>query len=103
MPSKNHTISKIVARTCVRVLVILLAFSLYILYNYSDSASQTLHFQNYWSIIAPLVLFFTVITLMILTLRFKYSKTDLNWLFSFACVFFAVYLSMLYSRIYPLL
>src|SRR5690606_25296678 len=103
MSSKNHTISKIVARTCVRVLVILLAFSLSILCNYSDSASQTPHFPHYRSILAPLALFFTVITLMILTLRFKYSNTDLSWLFSFACVFFAVYLIMLYSRIYPLL
>jgi cytochrome bd-type quinol oxidase subunit 2 len=103
MTSKNHTISRVVAKTCVRLVFILLAFSLYIFFTKEENELQHLHFQNHWAIIAPCLLFIGLVTLMTVMLKNKYTKTDLNWLFSLSAIFFSIYLLLLYSRIYPLL
>ncbi|TDQ75194.1 hypothetical protein CLV99_3794 [Sphingobacterium yanglingense] len=103
MASKNHTISKIIAKTLIRVLVIILAFSVYLYFAKGDQLSTTLHFENLWSLVFPFLLFIIVFVLMFLTLKHKFAHSDINWLFSLSCLFFVIYLILLYSRIYPLI
>lgn len=103
MTPKNHTISRIVAKTCVRLLMVLLVLSIYLSFGNNDQNIQQLLFQSYWAIITPFLLFGFVIVLLILALKNKYHKTDLNWLFSLSALFFSIYLVLLYSRIYSYL
>ena len=104
---KNHTISKFAAKTLVRLFILLLlfAFAPAILERESTaSLSQTfLYIKNKWALLFPGLLFVSFLTLLILTLRHKYQKTDLNWMLSLNAVLLIIYVIMLYSRIYPLI
>ncbi len=102
MNAKNHTISKIVAKTFLRLLIITLAFSVYLFFS-DKNMNMTLHFTNEWVLIFPLLLFLTVFTLLIYVLKNKYALIELNWLFSLATAFFCIYLILLYTRIYETL
>ncbi|WP_422800479.1 hypothetical protein [Sphingobacterium sp. Mn56C] len=101
MTTKNHTISKIVAKSFVRLLLLVLAFSVYLYFGKKDLASASLYFPNPWTLAFPFLLFVLVVVLLILTLRKKYQETDINWLFSLSAIFFIAYIVLLYSRIYP--
>lgn len=103
MTPKNHTISKIIAKACLRVLVLLLAFSLYFFFTGDFKQTQSLYFENKSAVIFPILLFFTVITLMVLVLKNKFSKIDFNWFFALSALFLIVYIVLLYTRMYPLL
>ena len=103
--SKNHTISKIVAKAILRIVMIILIIG--IAYSFSKDANLlkniSLYFPHKWAIFAPISLFIIFIILMLMMLREKYKRTDFNWLFSLAGGFLVIYLMMLFSRIYPLL
>lgn len=101
MASKNHTISKIVAKTLVRILIIILAFSLYLYFSKGEQMATTLQFANITAMIAPILLFAVVFVLLFLVVKNKFAHIDINWFFSLSCLFFIVYLILLYSRIYP--
>jgi len=105
MTSKNHTISKIVAKAILRIVMIILIIG--IAYSFSKDANLlkniSLYFPHKWAIFAPISLFIIFIILMLMMLREKYKRTDFNWLFSLAGGFLVIYLMMLFSRIYPLL
>lgn len=101
--SKNHTISKIVAKALLRLVLIILVLG--IVFAYSKDANLlkniTLFFPHKWAIFAPISLFIVFVILMFMMLKEKYGRMDLNWLFSLSGFFLIVYLLMLYSRIYP--
>ncbi|WP_394677306.1 hypothetical protein [uncultured Sphingobacterium sp.] len=103
--AKNHTISKIIAKTLLRLFIILLAFASYPLFLGQEAKSKlnqiSLAFTNKIALIAPVLLFCFIIGLMIAVLKHKYNRIDLNWLFSLATIFGILYLILLYSRIYP--
>ncbi|MVZ65989.1 hypothetical protein GQF61_08970 [Sphingobacterium sp. DK4209] len=105
MTSKNHTISKIVAKAILRIVMIILIIG--IAYSFSKDANLlkniSLYFPHKWAIFAPISLFIVFIILMLMMLREKYKRTDFNWLFALAGGFLVIYLMMLFSRIYPLL
>lgn len=102
MNAKNRTISKIVAKTFLRLLVITLAYSIF-LYFSDKNMTMSLHFANQWMLIFPLLLFIIVFGLLIIVLKNKYETIEMNWLFSLASAFFCIYLILLYSRIYETL
>lgn len=104
---KNHTISKFVAKLFVRVLVLMLLFA-FIPFLMEDKTAGSLehiyfYIPNKWALVFPALLFLTFITLLILCLRFRFSKTDLNWMVSLNAGLLIVYLIMLYARLYPLI
>lgn len=103
MASKNHTISKVVAKTLVRLLIIILAFSIYLYFAKGDQMATNLQFDSMWSLTFPILLFVIVFTLLFLILKHKFVHSDVNWLFSLSCLFFILYLILLYSRIYPVI
>lgn len=103
MTSKNHTISKIVAKTVLRLLILILAFSIYLYFSKNNNLNNSVYFTNAWALIFPIVLFIIVVILMILMLKKKYVHSDINWLFVLSTLFFIVYLILLYSRIYPII
>ena len=103
--SKNHTISKIVAKAILRLLMIVLIVG--IVFAFSKDAkildNISLNFPNKWAIFAPISLFIIFIILMFMMLKEKYNRIDLNWLFSLCGGFLLIYLILFYSRIYPML
>ncbi len=90
--AKNHTISKIIAKTLLRLFIILLAFASYPLFLGQEAKSKlnqiSLAFTNKIALIAPILLFCFIIGLMIAVLKHKYNRIDLNWLFSLATIFY---------------
>lgn len=107
IPSKNHTISKFVAKLLVRLFMLLLlfAFAPAILETKITRplSSTFVYIQNKWAFIFPGILFLSFLTLLIVTLRHKYQKTDMNWMLSLNTGLLIVYLIMLYARLYPLI
>ncbi|MDM1295581.1 hypothetical protein HX021_14920 [Sphingobacterium sp. N143] len=103
--AKNHTISKIIAKTLLRLFIILLAFATYPLFKGQEATTKinqiSLAFTNKVALIAPILLFCFIVGLMIAMLKHKYNRIDLNWLFSLATIFGILYLILLYARIYP--
>ena len=107
IPSKNHTISKFIVKLLIRLffLMLLFAFAPFVLEKETVvSLEQTyLYITNKWAFIFPGLLFLSFLTLLVLTLRHKYQKTDLNWMLSLNTVLLVVYLIMLYARLYPII
>ncbi|GGG83654.1 hypothetical protein GCM10007415_15910 [Parapedobacter pyrenivorans] len=105
--SKNHTISKFAAKTLVRLFMLLLLFAFAPVILEKETVgplSQTfVYIKNKWALLFPGLLFASFLTLLILTLRHKYQKTDLNWMLSLNSALLIIYLIMLYSRIYPII
>lgn len=103
--TKNHTISKIVAKAIQRIVLIIMivgaAFALSKDAKLLDNIS--VYFPHKWAIFAPISLFLTFVVLMFLVMKEKYKRIDYNWLFVLAGGFLLIYLLMLYSRIYPVL
>ena len=107
IPSKNHTISKFVAKLLVRLFMLLLLFA------FAPAVLETklarplsatfVYIQNKWAFIFPGILFLSFLTLLIITLRHKYQKTDLNWMLSLNTGLLIVYLILLYTKLYPVI
>lgn len=106
-PSKNHTISKIVAKSLLRIFIVLLALASIPLLMKGEAQSalhaQKIAFPNEMAMIAPILLFIIFVTLLIFMLRNKYNRVDINWQFSLCTLFLLTYLILLYTRIYPLI
>ena len=98
-PSKNHTISKIVAKAVLRVTIILITFPIIIYFTNPELLSQRVHFPNAFAIISPFLLLLIFVALLILVLRNKHADITLNWLFSLCGIFFCLYLVLFYTRI----
>lgn len=107
MLSKNHTISKFTVKLLIRLffLMLLFAFAPFVLEKETKvPLEQTyLYITNKWAFIFPGLLFLSFLTLLIITLKQNYQKTDLNWMLSLNTVLLLVYLIMLYSRLYPII
>ncbi|AIM35680.1 hypothetical protein ACFX5U_01030 [Sphingobacterium sp. SG20118] len=105
--SKNHTISKIVAKSLMRIFVLLLALASVPLLSNQEAESKldakNVAFPNEMAIVAPALLFVIFIVLLVIMLKNKYSRVDINWQFSLCTIFLLIYLILLYSRIYPLI
>lgn len=102
--SKNHTISKVVAKILLRLFVIILGLAFIPLLSGNEKQLQNtyLYFENKWVLIFPILLFIIFVTLLFTMLKSKYSKIEINWLFSLSTIMLSIYLLMLYSRIYPM-
>lgn len=97
--SKNHTISKIIAKTVLRITVILIAFPIIIHFTNPEIMSQRIFFPHRWAVVFPVLLLFVFVALLIPVLRQKYTKIEYNWLFSLTGIFVCLYLALLYIRI----
>lgn|SRR5690606_30800411 len=97
--SKNHTISKIVAKAVLRITVILIAFPIILYFTNPEMLSQRVFFPNRWAIICPILLLLVFVVLLIPVLRDKYTKMEYNWLFSLTGVFVCLYLVLFYTRV----
>ncbi len=101
--SKNHTISKIVAKAVLRITIILIAFPIIVYFTNTEVMSQQVFFPHRWAVIAPVLLLLIFTALLILVLRDKYTKIEYNWLFSLTGVFVCLYLVLFYTRILSIL
>lgn len=105
--SKNHTISKIVAKSLLRIFVLLLALASVPVFSNKGTQSNLdakhVAFPNEMAVVAPALLFIIFVVLLIVMLKNKYLRIDINWQFSLCTIFLLVYLILLYSRIYPLI
>ncbi|MFC3196547.1 hypothetical protein ACFOET_02860 [Parapedobacter deserti] len=104
---KNHTISKFTAKLLVRLfmLSLLFAFAPALL---EDKTARPLgdtfvYIDNKWAFLFPGLLFLSFLALLILTLRNKYEKTDLNWMLSLNTALLITYVVLLYIRLYPII
>lgn len=105
--SKNHTISQFTAKLFLRLFILLLLFAfapIVLEKETTRSYSETfVYIENKWALIFPVLLFISFLTLLILTLRYKYQKTDLNWMLSLNTALLIIYVVMVYVRLYPII
>src|SRR5690606_22105559 len=97
--SKNHTISRIVAKAILRITIILIVFPVVIYLTNVVLISQHIFFPNRWSFIFPILLLLIFTILLIPVLREKYGRMEYNWLFSLTGIFVCLYLMLFYTRI----
>lgn len=97
--SKNHTISKIVAKAILRITIILIVFPVIIYFTNPELMSQQIFFPNRWAFIFPILLLLIFTILLIPVLREKYGRMEYNWLFSLTGIFVCLYLMLFYTRI----
>lgn len=97
--SKNHTISKIIAKAVLRITVILIAFPVIVYFTNPEIMSQRIFFPHRWSVVFPILLLLIFVALLIPVLREKYTKIEYNWLFSLTGIFVCLYLVLFYIRI----
>ncbi|SFS58753.1 hypothetical protein [Sphingobacterium wenxiniae] len=100
--SKNHTISKIIAKAILRITIILLAIPIIVYFTNRELLPANLNFQSIWSIAAPILLFLLFTALLIVVLRNKFTQVDFNWMFSLCGAFLCAYLLLLYIQSSPL-
>lgn len=72
--SKNHTISKFVAKAALRVVIVLMALPVFMYFTKKESMLQHIVFPNKIALLAPLLLLVLFTGLLILMLRNKYEK-----------------------------
>ena len=105
--SKNHTISQFTAKLLVRLFILLLLFAfapIVLEQETTRSYSETfVYIENKWALIFPGLLFASFLVLLFLTLRYKYQKTDLNWMLSLNTALLITYIIMVYVRLYPVI
>ncbi|HJT75119.1 MAG TPA: hypothetical protein VJ720_13890 [Chitinophaga sp.] len=106
--TRNQKISKIAAKTAIRIFIIILFFGLlpFIAGNQEWDqriAGAHLIIPSKWTLIAPAILFLGFLTLTIICLKTKYRMPDVNWLLVFNTLILLIYLGMLYSRIFKVL
>lgn len=97
--SKNHTISKIVAKAVLRITIILIALPIILYFTRPEAMATAVSFPSAWSLAAPILLMLCFLALLILVLRDKYSSSEYNWLLVLSGVFLCLYLVMFYSRV----
>lgn len=104
---KNHTISQFTAKLLVRLFILLLLFAFVPIVLEEETArsySETfVYLENKWALVFPGLLFASFVVLLFLTLRYKYQKTDLNWMLSLNATLLIIYVVMLYVRLYPII
>lgn len=102
--SKNHTTSKFAAKAILRLILILMLAPIffYISQDKEDLLGNVV-FPNKIALFAPIMLLFIFVALLILVLKNKYQKIDLNWLFVLNGLFLILYLILLFTRIFPIL
>jgi len=104
--SKGQKISKIAAKTALRIFIIILAMGLLPLIAGQGESWEAkmvnahLVFPSRWTLVFPAILFIGFITLAILCMKNKYKQTDINWLLVLNSVILITYLVVLYTRIY---
>lgn len=105
--SKNHTISQFSAKLLVRLFILLLLFAfapVVLEQEATRSYSETfVYIENKWALVFPALLFASFLVLLILTLRHKYQKTDLNWMLSLNTALLIIYIIMVYIRLFPVI
>ncbi len=105
--SKNHTISQFAAKLLVRLFILLLLFAfapIVLEQETTRSYGETfVYIENKWALIFPGLLFASFLVLLFLTLRYKYQKTDLNWMLSLNTALLISYVAMVYVRLYPII
>ena len=105
--SKNHTISQFAAKLLVRLFILLLLFAfapVVLEQEASRSYNETVvYIENKWALVFPGLLFLSFLVLLVLTLRYKYQKTDLNWMLSLNTGLLIVYVTLVYVRLYPII
>lgn len=101
--TKSHTVSKVVARTVIKLTMIILATPIVLYFTHKEAMAQTITFPHPWAIIFPILLLLSFVILLFVVLRDKYNKTDANWLLALSGVMLSIYLIMLYSRISSIL
>ena len=99
---KNHTISKIIVKAILRLIVILLSIPIVVYFTNQDLLPPSLGFQSMWSLVAPILLFLVFIGLLITVLRNRFSQIEMNWMFALCGAFICAYLILLYIRTAPL-
>lgn len=107
LSSKNHTISKFTVKLLVRLFILLLLFAfapfIFEKKTVRPLGEIFLYIENKWAFIFPGLLFLSFLILLILTLRSRYQKTDLNWMLSLNTALLVIYLIMLYVKLYPMI
>jgi len=100
--NKKIKLSKLAAKTAVRIFVIILFFGLFpfVTGNNTHLDSTHLYIENKWTLVFPAILFIGFTTLLVLCMKKKYQEPDLNWLLVLNTVILLTYLIMLYSRIF---
>lgn len=100
--SKNRSISKKIAKTLLRLSIIIIALPIaYFLLNQNDTLYHaSVYFPYKWALLFPIALFFIYVALMIEMLKNKYNKIEINGLFSVSAAILTIYLLMLYSRMF---
>lgn len=100
--SKNRSISKKIAKSTLWISMVAILAPIILYYSqYKDKGLHpAIEFPNKIGMIAPLVLFFIYIALLISALKNKFERSDLNLLFSLSAVILSFYLILLYSRIF---
>lgn len=97
--SKNHTISKIVAKAVLRLTVIIIAAPIVIYFTDADALESKVSFPSVWSIISPILLLLSFVALLVAVLKNKYERIELNWLMTLAGIFTCLYLIIFYTRV----
>jgi hypothetical protein len=103
--SKNIKISRLAAKTAIRVFIIMLFCGILPFVSGPqpwDSRLEEAHLiiTNKWTLVFPAILFIGFMTLLIICMRKKYQETDINWLLVLNTLMLLAYLVMLYSRIF---
>lgn len=104
--SKSQKISKIAAKTALRIFVIILAMGLLPLIAGRGESWEAkmvtghLVFPSKWTLVYPAILFIGFLSLAIICIKNKYRQTDINWLLVLNSVILIAYLVILYTRIY---
>lgn len=105
--NKNQKISRMAARTVVKIFIIFLVMGLlpFLTGQPWEERLQQAHFviPNKWTLAFPGILFFGFIALLVVCMRQRYRQPDYNWLLVLNGVMLLIYLAMLYSRIYGVL
>lgn len=97
--SKNHTISKMIAKAVLRITVILIAFPIIVYFTNPEVMAQRVFFPHRWAVVFPILLLLVFVALLITVLRDKYTKIEYNWFFSLTGIFVCIYLVSFYVRI----
>ncbi len=97
--SKNHTISKIIAKAIVRITIILIALPIILYFTKPEAMAQSLSFTTSIAIIAPVLLLLCFVILLVFVLKHKYNKMEYNWLLVLTGFFVCAYLILFYTRI----
>jgi len=107
--SKSQKISKIAAKTAVRIFIIILFMGILPFISGQDQpwgdklTNAHLVIPNKWTLAFPALLFLGFLTLTILCMKNKYKQPDINWLLVLNAAILITYLVLLYSRIYKVL